>query len=352
MSRKHTNRYFIHPSKHSCIHLLVTFMNVMDKCSRFPYEFIFYPPTVCAGILQPQAERVAIEALQICTLLLPPSSRRKLQLLMRMMCRISQNVDMPRLHPAIGTRTLVRPDFREEAKWCAKPCWECVSLNNFSQRIHFQRFLSYLVSLWPPPQDGAHIFRLHPGQCCRVWSGRAAGHQAGFFSTGSPRTYPLRPRVPAQRYKWPHTASTHGAGKYSAPRRLRSSGNWQILATFKDWLALLTRFLLTMRAIMMAAIALWLLSPFTPSAIRSVAPSLSSKSWHLPGRPWRSCWRCYWQTKTWPRSKDARSWSRWKHTVIMGLGWWQDVNPLFFSLFSFRSCTQTSTVNGSPPRSS
>ncbi|XP_011616948.2 DEP domain-containing protein 1A isoform X2 [Takifugu rubripes] len=59
------------------------------------------------GILQPQAERVAIEALQICTLLLPPSSRRKLQLLMRMMCRISQNVDMPRLHPAIGTRTLM-----------------------------------------------------------------------------------------------------------------------------------------------------------------------------------------------------------------------------------------------------
>ncbi|KAF0041777.1 hypothetical protein F2P81_005309 [Scophthalmus maximus] len=58
------------------------------------------------GLLQPQCERVAIEALQLCTLLLPPSSRRKLQLLMRMMSRISQNVDMPRLHPAIGTRTL------------------------------------------------------------------------------------------------------------------------------------------------------------------------------------------------------------------------------------------------------
>ncbi|XP_013882536.1 DEP domain-containing protein 1A isoform X2 [Austrofundulus limnaeus] len=59
------------------------------------------------GILQPQCERVAIEALQLCTLLLPPASRRKLQLLMRMMSRISQNVDMPRLHPAIGTRTLM-----------------------------------------------------------------------------------------------------------------------------------------------------------------------------------------------------------------------------------------------------
>ncbi|KAM9386283.1 DEP domain-containing protein 1A [Pholidichthys leucotaenia] len=59
------------------------------------------------GVLQPQFERVAIEALQLCTLLLPPASRRKLQLLMRMMSRISQNVDMPRLHPAIGTRTLM-----------------------------------------------------------------------------------------------------------------------------------------------------------------------------------------------------------------------------------------------------
>ncbi|XP_042340115.1 DEP domain-containing protein 1A isoform X2 [Plectropomus leopardus] len=59
------------------------------------------------GLLQSHCERVAIEALQLCTLLLPPTSRRKLQLLMRMMSRISQNVDMPRLHPAIGTRTLM-----------------------------------------------------------------------------------------------------------------------------------------------------------------------------------------------------------------------------------------------------
>ncbi|XP_061539448.1 DEP domain-containing protein 1A isoform X3 [Phycodurus eques] len=59
------------------------------------------------GLLQPQSERVAIDALQLCTLLLPPASRRKLQLLMRMMSRISQNVDMPRLHPAIGTRTMM-----------------------------------------------------------------------------------------------------------------------------------------------------------------------------------------------------------------------------------------------------
>lgn len=49
-----------------------------------------------------------MEALQICCLLLPPAQRRKLQLLLRMMARISGNVDMPRLHDAMGTRTLVR----------------------------------------------------------------------------------------------------------------------------------------------------------------------------------------------------------------------------------------------------
>lgn len=49
-----------------------------------------------------------MEALQICCLLLPPPRRRKLQLLLRMMARISGNVDMPRLHDAMGTRTLVR----------------------------------------------------------------------------------------------------------------------------------------------------------------------------------------------------------------------------------------------------
>ncbi|NXP76696.1 DEP1A protein, partial [Ramphastos sulfuratus] len=59
------------------------------------------------NLLQPHLERVAVEALQICCLLLPPPSRRKLQLLMRMMGRISGNVDMPRLHHTLGTRSLV-----------------------------------------------------------------------------------------------------------------------------------------------------------------------------------------------------------------------------------------------------
>ncbi|XP_051509849.1 DEP domain-containing protein 1A isoform X2 [Myxocyprinus asiaticus] len=63
------------------------------------------------GLLQPSLEQVAIEALQLCTLLLPPTSRRKLQLLLRMISRMSQNVDMPRLHDIIGTRTLLVQTF-------------------------------------------------------------------------------------------------------------------------------------------------------------------------------------------------------------------------------------------------
>ncbi|KAF3835453.1 hypothetical protein F7725_028011 [Dissostichus mawsoni] len=77
---------------------------------------------MCTGVLQPQCERVAIEALQLCTLLLPPSSRRKLQLLMRMMSRISQNVDMPRLHPAIDTRTLMVHTFSGCVLGSAEEC--------------------------------------------------------------------------------------------------------------------------------------------------------------------------------------------------------------------------------------
>lgn len=74
------------------------------------------------SLLQPHCERVAIEALQLCTLLLPPPSRRKLQLLMRMTSRISQNVDMPRLHPAIGTRTLMVHTFSGCVLGSAEEC--------------------------------------------------------------------------------------------------------------------------------------------------------------------------------------------------------------------------------------
>ncbi|XP_069794533.1 DEP domain-containing protein 1A-like isoform X2 [Narcine bancroftii] len=72
------------------------------------------------SLVQPHLEQVAVEALQLCCLLLPPSNRRKLQLLMRMISRISQNVDMPQLHDAMGTRMLVVQTFSHCILRCKK----------------------------------------------------------------------------------------------------------------------------------------------------------------------------------------------------------------------------------------
>ncbi|XP_066472521.1 DEP domain-containing protein 1B [Tiliqua scincoides] len=57
------------------------------------------------GLLQ--NEKLAIEALQVCCLLLPPENRRMLQLLTTMMARISLNKDLPPLCDSVGTRTLM-----------------------------------------------------------------------------------------------------------------------------------------------------------------------------------------------------------------------------------------------------
>ncbi|XP_043919746.1 DEP domain-containing protein 1B [Protopterus annectens] len=57
------------------------------------------------GVLPKQ--QVAIEALQICCLLLPPENRRKLQLLMRMMARIGLNPEMPLLSDTSENRMLM-----------------------------------------------------------------------------------------------------------------------------------------------------------------------------------------------------------------------------------------------------
>ncbi|KAG9488214.1 hypothetical protein GDO78_007815 [Eleutherodactylus coqui] len=61
------------------------------------------------GLLQKRL--VAIEALQVCSLLLPPENRRKLQLLMRMMAKISLNREMPSLCDATGNRALMVQTF-------------------------------------------------------------------------------------------------------------------------------------------------------------------------------------------------------------------------------------------------
>ncbi|XP_020793134.1 DEP domain-containing protein 1B [Boleophthalmus pectinirostris] len=52
-------------------------------------------------------QEVATEALQISCLLLPPPNRRRLQLLLRLMARVSQNQQLPLLNDTIPTRTLM-----------------------------------------------------------------------------------------------------------------------------------------------------------------------------------------------------------------------------------------------------
>ncbi|XP_075615238.1 DEP domain-containing protein 1A isoform X1 [Balearica regulorum gibbericeps] len=79
-----------------------------------------YMLTGTQNLLQPHLERIAVEALQICCLLLPPPNRRKIQLLMRMISRISENVDMPRLHDAMGTRSLMIQTFSRCVLCCAE----------------------------------------------------------------------------------------------------------------------------------------------------------------------------------------------------------------------------------------
>ncbi|KAK1801217.1 hypothetical protein P4O66_022898, partial [Electrophorus voltai] len=89
------------------------------------------------SLLQPALERLAIEALQLCTLLLPPASRRKLQLLLRMVSRMSQNVDMPQLHDVISTRTLLVQTFSR----CVLSCEEDMDLDE----LLATRLLSFLM---------------------------------------------------------------------------------------------------------------------------------------------------------------------------------------------------------------
>uniref|UniRef100_A0A8C9VVW1 DEP domain-containing protein 1B n=1 Tax=Scleropages formosus TaxID=113540 RepID=A0A8C9VVW1_SCLFO len=138
------------------------FVNLPKPLLTYEYYEVFVN---VLGLLQPQLERVAIEALQLCTLLLPPANRRKLQLLMRMISRMSQNVDMPRLHDAIGTRTLMVHVFSR----CVLCCEEEVDLDELlATRLvsflmdHHQEILQVPVYLQNAVQD--HIAYLRKVQ--------------------------------------------------------------------------------------------------------------------------------------------------------------------------------------------
>ncbi|KAM5257102.1 DEP domain-containing protein 1A isoform 2-T2 [Ctenodactylus gundi] len=110
------------------------FLDLPEPLLTFEYYELFVN---ILGLLQPHLERVAISALQLCCLLLPPPSRRKLQLLMLMISRMSQNVDMPRLHDAMGTRTLMIHTFSR----CVLRCAEEVDLDE----LLAARLVSFLM---------------------------------------------------------------------------------------------------------------------------------------------------------------------------------------------------------------
>ncbi|KAM7014193.1 DEP domain-containing protein 1A [Passerculus sandwichensis] len=128
------------------------------------------PPSPCVlpgtNLLQPHLERIAVEAMQICCLLLPPVRRRKLQLLLRMMNRISGNVDMPRLHDAMGTRSLLIQTFSR----CVLRCAEEEDLDELlSTRLlsflmdHQQEILQVPAYLQVAVQD--HLEYVKKAQC-------------------------------------------------------------------------------------------------------------------------------------------------------------------------------------------
>ncbi|POI34616.1 hypothetical protein CIB84_001632 [Bambusicola thoracicus] len=76
-----------------------------DKSKDLPHWILSAMKCLANCLLQKHSE--AIEALQISCLLLPPENRRKLQLLVRMMARISFNKDLPPLSESVRTRVLM-----------------------------------------------------------------------------------------------------------------------------------------------------------------------------------------------------------------------------------------------------
>ncbi|KAJ6657218.1 hypothetical protein lerEdw1_002585 [Lerista edwardsae] len=134
--------------------------------NTFPPSYFMLTGT--PSLLQPHLERVAIEALQICCLLLPPPNRRKLQLLMRMISRMSENVDMPRLHDAVGTKSLMIQTFSR----CILCCEEEVDFDELlATRLvsflmdHHQEILGVPTYLQVAVQDHIETLRTIQGEC-------------------------------------------------------------------------------------------------------------------------------------------------------------------------------------------
>uniref|UniRef100_A0A8V0ZVJ9 DEP domain containing 1 n=1 Tax=Gallus gallus TaxID=9031 RepID=A0A8V0ZVJ9_CHICK len=148
-----------HTSKHGVVIL-------QNKSEDLPHWVLSAMKCLAYYLLQPHLERIAVEALQICCLLLPPPNRRKMQLLMRMISRISENVDMPQLHDAMSTRSLMIQTFSR----CVLCCAEEVDLDELlSTRLvsflmdHQQEIFKVPTYLQVAVQD--HLEYMKVAQC-------------------------------------------------------------------------------------------------------------------------------------------------------------------------------------------
>ncbi|NXU59221.1 DEP1A protein, partial [Turnix velox] len=173
--RSHLGQGKLHPpgvASSVDIRLEVSGITISKRLSRSPLglsECSLTHSHTLAGtqnLLQPHLERIAVEALQICCLLLPPPNRRKLQLLLRMISRMSENVDMPRLHHTLGTRSLIIQTFSR----CVLRCAEEVDLDELlSSRLvsflmdHQQEILKVPVYLQVAVRD--HLEYMKAAQC-------------------------------------------------------------------------------------------------------------------------------------------------------------------------------------------
>ncbi|NXH15613.1 DEP1A protein, partial [Bucco capensis] len=123
-----------HPELLSTTKRLCQSTTELASCSFTPSPSLL---TGSQNVVQPHLERVAVEALQICCLLLPPAQRRRLQLLTRMMVRISCNPHMPRLQQPMGNRALLLQTF----SCCVLRCAQELHLDE----LLATRLLSFLM---------------------------------------------------------------------------------------------------------------------------------------------------------------------------------------------------------------
>uniref|UniRef100_A0A670YAP6 DEP domain-containing protein 1B n=1 Tax=Pseudonaja textilis TaxID=8673 RepID=A0A670YAP6_PSETE len=141
------------------------FLSLSEPLLTFQYYELFVK---ILDLLQPHSERVAIEALQICCLLLPPPNRRKLQLLLRMISRMSENVDMPRLHDSVGTRSLMIQTFSRCILCCEKEVdldeWLAIRLVSFLMD-HQQEILEVPIYLQIAVQDHIETLKTTQMEC-------------------------------------------------------------------------------------------------------------------------------------------------------------------------------------------